>query len=572
MGLFTHADTARQAHENQWNENWALYNNDYNWTGKAKWQSQEAMPKVPMLVDFGSDQIRKAIQSAGRFFVFEAHGEAAKARAMLGELLTRDWLRRPDVRLPFKFGEGTRGAMLCGNAIFKVRWDTALRIDTIDPYDFWVDPSGRQRFVFHRSVRDRDEILADAEAGKYDKEMVMKCNGDSGTEEDQAWRKRAGLSEPAAVGGRRPVELLEFWGSVMDETGEIIEGCEECWAVIADRKYLIRAPDANPFWHGKRPFIRVAPNSKPFAPYGKTLIEDIAGLARQLTELGNLVFDAAVMDAIHVWEVNRDAMQYPAQLAGGWRPGLLLDRVGSEQILTTAEKPYSASQLTLPVFSRWSTEIENNAGVTADVMGHVGRGPRRTATEAEGQKVQSAQFLSNLAASIETDGIAPLAEMSLKTIVQYMPSMLYMTERYRDMLGVQEAAILATMSHQERYRYLCTQHTVRGRGVAGIFTRQEDLGRVLQFMQVLQMFPQWAGRINEEAVLRKVMEGLGWEADDVILSEAEQQAKVQALQAQQAMQGQEQPGALRGSGQGGPAWQNPIEQPQTQQVPQLVGG
>ena len=131
------------------------------------------------------------------------------------------------------------------------------------------------------------------------------------------------------------------------------------------------------------------------------------------------------------------------------------------------------------------------------------------------------------------------------------------------------------MSPEDRYDLLCTQYTVRGCGVAEIFTRQEDLGRLMQFMQLLQMFPQWASRVNDEAVLRKVIGALGWDADDVVLSEQEAAAKLQQLQAQQAMQMQQgapSPGGqpMRGSAQGGIPWENPIEQRQSS--PRLVGG
>ncbi len=574
MELFVHADSARQQHEKQWNVNWNLYNNKYDWSRKADWQSREALPEVPMLVDFGSDEVAGAIHSTGRYFVIEAPGAEGKRRAVMGESITRDWLNRPQIKLPNKFGESVRGAMLCGSGILKVLWrKTGLEIHVIDPYDYWVDPLGGERYCIHRSVVDYDELLAMAKAGLYDMEVVRRVTGDTGLEEGFAWRDRAGMSEPTAASGRRSVEVLEFWGYIPDEMGEPLEGCEDCWAVVADRQHLIRAPEENPFWHGQWPFVRFHSNPVPFSPYGKALISDISGIARQHTELGNLVFDAAVLDAIPIWEINRSAMVYEAQSIRLY-PGVQLDRTGTDPILTAAQKPYTASNLTLPVLSRWGVMMENYSGVTQDVMGHVGRGPRRTATEASGSKQQSAKFLSNLAKNVEVNGVAPLADMALRTIVQFMPSIMYYTERYRELLGPQNSSILAGMNHQERYRYLCAQHTVRGRGVAGVFTRVEDLGRLMQLMQMMQMHPKYAALINDEVVVRKLMEALGWEADDVMLPPEEAAAKLQQIQmeqAQMAMAGQQQQqGALRGSGQGGPAWQNPIEQEQT--TPKLVGG
>lgn len=577
MELFVHADSARQTHEAKWNTHWNLYNNKYDWARKASWQSQTPIPKLPMLVDFGSDEIASAIHSTGRYFVIEAPGIEGKRRAVMGEQITRDALNRPGVKLSNKFAESTRGAMLCGSGILKVYWGAeGLAVDVVDPYDFWIDPMGGERYCVHRSVVDKDRLLAMAEQkdqnGKslYDKEAVLAVTGDTGIDEDYAWRQRAGLDEPTAASGRQRVELLEFWGYIPDENGEPLEGCENCWAVLADRQHLIREPEPNPFWHGQWPFVRFRSNPIPFSPYGKALVDDISGMARQYTELGNLVYDAAVLDAIPMWEINQAAMAYEVQSLRLY-PGVQLARVGPDPILTAAQKPYTASNLALPVWSRWGVELENETGVTQDVMGHVGRGPRRTATEASGAKQQSAKFLSNLAKNIEVNGVAPLADMSLRTIVQFMPSTMYYTERYRELLGPQNSSVLASMSNWERYQYLCTQHTVRGRGVAGVFTRVEDLGRLLQLMQMMQIHPKYAALINDEVVVRKLMEALGWEADDVMLPPEEAAAKLQQLQAEQAqmaMMGQQQQ-AMRGSGQGGPAWQNPVEQDQTQ--PRLVG-
>lgn len=562
MGMFIHADTARQAKEDQWALNWALYNNEYDWRRKAAWQSQVAIPKVPMLVDVASDQMASALHTTGKYFVMEAHGTDAKQRAVAGEALTRDWLQRPEVRFPARIAEGIRGAMLCATAVFKVRWDTQLRVDTIDPHDWWEDPLNRGRFVFHRSVRDYDQLLAQARDGLFDEEVVRAVTGDSGTEESDAWRLRSGLSEPVAAGGRRSVEILEMWGAIHNEVGEVIPGCEDCWCVIADRTHLIRPPEPNSLWHGGWPFIRVSPKPVPFAPYGKGLIDDISGMAVQYTELGNLMYDSAVLDAIPIWEVNTTNLAYDGTLVRIY-PGAQIDKNTPDPVLTPVQKGFSGSNLTMPVFSRWGQELENQSGVTQDLMGHVGRGPRRTATEAVGARQQSATFLHNLGRTMEVDGIGPLADMAFRTIVQYMPSALYIAPRFVELLGSEVAFRLASMSNEVRYQHLCTQHTVRGRGVAGIFTREQDLGRLMQFMQMLQMQPQWGARVNDEAVLRKFMEGLGWESDDIIITDPAEIAEKQQqmIQMQQMMNPQQ--GQLRGSSQGGPAWQNPVEQPQT---------
>jgi hypothetical protein len=571
MELHTHADTARKAKEVQWGKNWALWNNEYDWRRKASWQSQRAIPKVPMLVDVASGRMAGALHTAGRYFAIEGHGTDAKQRAVAGEALTRDWLERREVRFPAQVAEGIRGAMLCATAVWKVRWDTQLRVDTIDPYDWWEDPWNRGRFVIHRSVRDYDQLLAMARNGDFDEEMVRAVSGDTGREETDAWRERAGLSEPAHASGRRSVEILELWGTIFDVTGEVIPGCEDCWCVIADRQHLIRPPEPNPLWHDGWPFIRVSPKPVPFAPYGKGLVDDVSDMAEGYTELWNLLYDAAMLDAIPIWEVNTTNLAYDGQLIR-LAPGMQIDKNTPDPVLTPALKGHNGSQLALPVVSRWGVEIENQTGVTQDLMGHVGSGPRRTATEAMGQKQQSGVFLHDLGRTMEVDGIGPLADMAFRTIVQYMPSALYIAPRFRELLGNTPASILASMNNEQRYQYLCTQHTVRGRGVAGVFTRVEDLGRLLQFFQVVQMFPQLGALVKDDALMRKFIESLGWEADDIIITDPQEIAEKQQqmLMMQMAQQQMGQQPQLRGSSQGGPAWQNPVEQGQTR--PRMVEG
>ncbi|HUW30450.1 MAG TPA: hypothetical protein VM223_02435, partial [Planctomycetota bacterium] len=209
LALFNHADSARLDHENHWNTHWSLYNNEFDFSGKMEWQAQSVIPVIPFLVNFAGDKVESALSVAGRYFVFDAPGMQGQEVALIGEMITRDWMNRPEVKFVRGIREAIRDAMLCGHAVFKPRWRDGIAIDVIDPYDIWLDPTGRDRFLVHRTVRDYDEVLADAEDGIYNLERVKQITGGTGTHETEAWRQRAGLLTPSYASGRRDVELLE---------------------------------------------------------------------------------------------------------------------------------------------------------------------------------------------------------------------------------------------------------------------------------------------------------------------------------------------------------------------------
>ncbi len=564
---------ARNAIRAEWDQNWAIYRGRYDFSKKAPWQSQVPVNKLAAEIRFAANELVKAVEIAGRFFTFDAHGDMAREPARISEKLTRHWMDHPDTLLRVNLAEGARSSMICGSAIFQLYWDQGFRLRTVDPYNFWLDPTGLQRFCIHRTYRDKDEIVALAKDGQYDLKVAESLAGDIGHSEEDRRRTRAGLRSSPDPSGRKVVEIWECWGDLIGTDGELL--MENGWAVVAERKQLLKPPEENPFWHNRWPFVVVTPERDPFAPYGDPLMTDVAELAKLLTMLVNLSADAAFIDGIPVWQVNRMAMRFPDQAVGHIYPGKVFEANSSEPIVQAVQKGYSGAQVTLPVMDRVDTLIQNTTGLTQFLTGQAGSGPRRTATEVVYKGRQSGHLLESLASSFQNEGLARMAEMARDLIAQYQPPRTYMTPLFRDLLGEPAARALYSMSDADRYAFLCTRHSVRGRGVAAIFTRQEELSRVLQFLQLAEMAPEIRQLVDMPELIRKAIQSFGWEPEDILLSPEEVAKRQQAEMAQAAMMPpQEDEGngqTMRGAGpRRSLPWQGPLEKPQSLKIPAVA--
>lgn len=570
MQYWDFSDSSRAHHKLKWDKNWLLYIQDYDFSWKAPWQARAAFPKVPMMVNFMAWQMHKSLRAAGKFFVMEANSPAAKHAARAGELLVRNAWQSREVNINRKIANNTVSAMLCSSCIWKVYYRNGLRVAEVDPYDYWVDPTNRDRYSIHRTVMDWDKLKAMADEGHYDTAAVKRLQGGSGQTEEWDWRNRAGLAIPTPGGVRNEHEVLEMWGDLVDADGKLV--MENGWIVIGDRREVLRGPDPNPYKDGQRPFIRVQPLHRPHAPYGGSPITDIQDWAEEYTQLGNLAIDAVKLESIPGYEVDIHNARHPHRLKSrGIYPGVILEKhSGTGPLITPIDKGHGTANSAINLFQLLGREMENQTSVTQFITGATGSGPDRTATEMNLKHQQSGEFLMALADAFQEDGIGPMAEMSLSRIAQYLPAPMYRTDQMVDLLGAPMANQLAMMEDDMRYHYLTTQHRVRGRGISAMFTRSEDLSRIIQFMNAVQMFPEYRSRIDTDALMQKVIEGLGWDSQEILLSEAEMKQKEaaiameQAVQAQQGQQGQQPPGGPRGGA--GTPWQSPVEKP----IPQMT--
>lgn len=183
-------------------------------------------------------------------------------------------------------------------------------VEHIDIWDIYVDPDATNvddaEYVVHRVFRTKEHIKRMAQNGIY-KNIEKIGNSFSPTSSDEIGSEERmssiGLSKSPKQQDK--IELLEYW-------------TDERIIVVANRSAIIRN-EPNPFWHGKKPFIRIVDHPVPHEYYGIGEIEPIEYLQYELNDTRNQRMDNVNLVLNRMWKVLRGADIVPEQLIS--RPG-----------------------------------------------------------------------------------------------------------------------------------------------------------------------------------------------------------------------------------------------------------
>lgn len=183
-------------------------------------------------------------------------------------------------------------------------------VEHIDIWDIYVDPDATSvddaEYVVHRVFRTKEHIKRMAQNGIY-KNIEKIGNSFSPTSSDEIGSEERmssiGLSKSPKQQDK--IELLEYW-------------TDERIIVVANRSAIIRN-EPNPFWHGKKPFIRIVDHPVPHEYYGIGEIEPIEYLQYELNDTRNQRMDNVNLVLNRMWKVLRGADIVPEQLIS--RPG-----------------------------------------------------------------------------------------------------------------------------------------------------------------------------------------------------------------------------------------------------------
>lgn len=263
-------------------------------------------------------------------FVVEARGDEKLDTANFHrEVLEYQWSK---LRLATVLVDWIKEAMIYGTGIVKVGWDKleeerTFRIplegggseeveQTVRAKDqpfvslvaienFYPEPGAADmetaRFVFERKKMTWDELDDWAKEGFIDQDKVnalkdKKRRQMASQEEDRHRNEKFttfGTSDPEQAKDRAMVwefEVVEYW---------------------EDRRYAVYVPDLdhilanrkNPFWHQRKPYLRIVDNSLPGEFFGIGEPEVLQSINMELNELHNLRLEAVKRASLQMYKV-----------------------------------------------------------------------------------------------------------------------------------------------------------------------------------------------------------------------------------------------------------------------------
>lgn len=593
------AEEARRTRLRRNRLNWDMYYGYQDYSHKADGQSSEFLPKMAQAAENMRAFVKRALVQFGDWFSVEVPKgsplTAEQVRALMRRFLDRVVVARGKAE-PFStlMGKATLQGLFESLMIFKIHGysmkeqsytvepgnllaglsptlkDTSeqvwrLRIDLIPTEDYYPDPTGRNLYEIHEVERDFVDVLAMAEAGIYDMNVVDKLDQDFS--KDAKLNKRLprhrGQDESTAPSFRRRVIIDEMWGTILGPDGRPIG--ENQLMTVANEKYIIRPPQDNPFWHKESPIVAASIVNVPHAVWGKAFYDHTAMLNIALNELYNLILDGGIASVWGVREIRESWLVDPSQVSNGIPQGatlLIKDDAPTDQPALRYTQTGNVPQDALAVLNLTTREHDASAMTNDTRMGFLSQRTVK-ATEINSADQSHTMLLDSFSGDIEGNAIEPVLRKSWLTILQYADDL--SKDEVIDVLGVSGAFALHRMSPAERFAMFAKGTRFKAFGLSATLSKAKDFQKLMAFMQGIQTNPilmeSFVRRLNGDKALDSLMRALNINPESFELTEDEKQQvpdRVQTMTAlSQAMPGG---GGSPPAASGGPSQQSEIAQ------------
>ena len=218
---FRIADDTKRPRESTWKACWSLYNGQYDWTGKADWQSKINIPRVREAVDKAAATFKRSLLRMKQFYQIESETKQGIQMGLYTKSLIDYWLEHGDVNFIQELTSAFKSGLITGVSAMKVwwKWQTergpyvadkvvkipivdpvtgqetfieketkdlstkdrikgVLGIQSIDPFNLWIGP--RNSYKIERAYVDLAYLREMVGKGVYDEEAVEKLKNNIG--------------------------------------------------------------------------------------------------------------------------------------------------------------------------------------------------------------------------------------------------------------------------------------------------------------------------------------------------------------------------------------------------------
>lgn len=598
-GFRAEADQARRTRMKRNKANMAAYMGIQDWSGKQKGQSREFIPKTPVAVEQFSAFVKRALMQTGDDWYTAQLAEDSQSpltpeqiRALLNCFLRELPVGHKTTSFPLVLADAVKVGLLEALPILKVhgrvhderifvaergrpifnaatgqterpepelkqiefpRW--RLQIDVVDPNTYFPDPSGRNLYEIHEVERDLHEVVEAAEAGLYDREMVARIEEDYRlAHEDRRRAVLRGQDEETAPSFRKRVRICEFWGTLLDASGKVIE--KNVVSALANDRYVIRKPEPNPYWHQESPFVAEPIIRVPFSVWHKALYDHGTPLNIALNEVFNLMIDGGIASVWGIKQVRIDALADPRQISGGIPQGetLIVNNtlpVGGKVLETVTEGEVPAAAMAM--FEALVREF-NSAALTNEVRMGALPSKQVKATEVVEASQSNDVTLDSIASDLEQGIIEKTLRKAFLTLLQAADDL--DSQQVVNAIGARAALKLSRMAPAERYAALARSAGFRVSGLSSTLARVRDFQKIMAAMQAVQinplLFQAFMRRFSADKALTTIFKSLNINPSSIELDEQET-AEMPARMAELPMIAQMLNPRRSGSGGTGPS-------------------
>jgi hypothetical protein len=575
--ILTDADVYKKRFTAEILRDYNQYNGLLDDRDKMAWQSRMNVPKARTAVDISTARTVAALWSNDDFFDIYPYTKQDDALVEVAKKIVKwqFWKRgiRESVRTSIK------DAMICGFGVMKVTFEAiaeivselqsgapqeslrirrGLRIDPILPTDFWIDHTGRNRFVIQRTKRTLSDLWAMAQPSidpttgmevppVYDPEVVKEITPGMSDQERESQASLIRRDTPH-LAADQAVDVYEYWGDIYDpKNGVVLYKNVVCTFVGKGKTRIIRAPQKNPFKHGMAPFIVITPGLAPHQLYGWGLIRSVTLVQDGINKIFNLMMDKAAL-AVPQTIVYQNALKNPAQDFEGdvikFAPGKVwVGKDPERPPVEIVEMSKGVEQSDVELFQILNQIYDTATGVNEFATGTQTSTNRKTRTEVEIRAGATQQIFNDVAQHIEENALSPLIKMVYLLTVQF-------EDQYQDtslvrMFGDSEESLgilmsLQAMDPDSRWAAMFLDAEFRVNGVSLSITRQDRLNRITGFIQSLSVDPTMGMIIDKVELMREWVKDYDFPRDIVLplgeaLVQAAQMAQLQMMMQQMGL-------------------------------------
>jgi hypothetical protein len=531
-----------------------------DWAYKQDGQSTEFIPKTSISVESMGNFIKRGLIKFGAYYSVEVDYELSKLingaqlRAILDNFLNDLWDgNNKSNSFPMVISDAIKMALLNSLIILKIHGGEApsrkfgfvrgkpgeedtlqmeeettwkLRIDLVQPEDYYPDPTGAGLYEIHSVERDLHEVLAAAETGVYDKSVVNQLVGTDYTlpEDEKRNARDRNQDETTTPAFRKRVVLDEFWGTLLKSDGSVAH--RNCVATVANKRYLIRKPEDNPFWHQESPFIAEPIVRIPSSVWGKALFDDAVSLNLAQNELFNLILDGGMAAVWGTRQIRLEDLEDPGQVAGGLKQGMTLavkqtlpHNAKVCELVATGDVPQDAMAIYEAI------DREYNAAVYTNEL-KLGNLPSKQvrATEVVESSNSQAITLDGMTADIERKVIDRAIYLAWMNVLQNADN--FDPRMMTSVTNRAVANIIMRASPEERFALFGGKTQFRTFGLSASMSKALDFQKFMSMMQAVQLNPMlfeaFMMKFSPDRALTTIMTKLNINPDDLQLTPDEQ--------------------------------------------------
>jgi hypothetical protein len=458
-----------------------------------------------------------------------------------------------------------------------------LMIELIPFEDYFPDPKNRGLYEIHRSYVDLHEVieLSEGEDPKYDPAAVQELADSfpqySENENVRQQEQRTDQPEGQTPTFRKEVELLDFWGTLLDEEGRVVYRNICC--TVANDTYLIRKPEPNPYWHQESPFVACALQRVPFSTFHKGLFDHPVRLNLAMNELFNLIVDSGIGAVWGVRQIKLDMVENADDFSDGIPQGSTIfvkqdhpDGVPVMQQLMTGAVPQDALQ----AYQLLEKEFDGAVLLSNTSQSHT---PRKevSATATASADQATGAMIDSVIAELEQGFIKPVLRLSWLTMLQNADD--WEAEDVAGCIGPQTAKQFAAMSPARRYAIYAQGSRFTVSGLSTMVARTKEFQKLMAVLAAIQQSPVLLQVLMTESSPKKIfyhmLRCLNLDPEDLQITEEEKQSLETRMtqlplfqQAAGGAQGAQQPQSPLTSAPGSPTQQTQAGIAQLNQPPQ----